>query len=224
MERDSLVIVFAKPGLPGSVKTRLVPPLTPQQAADLHLAMLADVIATAKAAAEGGVELWVADDGPELERLRALHSDIAVRPQKGDELGARLTHAFASSFAKGFDRVAVVGSDHPTLPAEYLVETIDRLEDHDVSLGPSGDGGYYAVGVRRSSWSRAAGLFQAIPWSTASVLEVTVKRAREAHLDVWLGREWYDVDEPGDLEALRADARGESAAGTYLRTLERDDS
>ncbi|UCF21332.1 MAG: TIGR04282 family arsenosugar biosynthesis glycosyltransferase [Gemmatimonadota bacterium] len=220
MDRNTLVGVFAKPASPGAVKTRLIPPLTPQQAAELHLAMLADVIATARAVSEGQVELWIAGAATDIERFRALYSDIVVRAQEGDELGARLARAFASSFANGYERVAIVGSDHPTLPAEYLIGVLCRLEDHDVCLGPSRDGGYYAVGVRRSSWPRAAEIFRAIPWSTASVLQETLERAREACLDVWVGHEWYDVDGPDDLELLRVDAREDSAAGTCLRRLE----
>ncbi len=217
MAEDELAIVFAKPALPGSVKTRLTPELSAEEAAEFHLAALADVVAIVRHAAAGEIELHVAGVEADLRQFRRLYPDLSVRSQSGADLGERLTAAFAESFAREFERAVVVGSDHPSLPPTYLRQAFDRLSDADATLGPSEDGGYYAVGLRRASWPHSQALFRDIPWSTPEVLAVTLERARSLELSVATLEEWYDVDEPADLERLARDASAASATGRFLR-------
>jgi rSAM/selenodomain-associated transferase 1 len=213
---STLIIVFTKPALPGQVKTRLVPCLTPDEAAEFHLAATADVVAVAERTAKR-VELHVAGDEDDAAELRALYPDREVRVQADGGLGERLIAAFDSAFRRDFERVLIVGSDHPTLPARHLCDALARLADCDAALGPSRDGGYYAVALRRGSWPAAQALFRFIPWSTPEVLAETRQRARDAGLRVALAPEWYDVDRPEDLQLVGRDGGPDSAAFRFLR-------
>lgn len=206
-------IVFAKAPVAGSVKTRLVPPLTPEQAVRVHAAALRDTVARAeRAVADAELEVWVGGTGADaVERIAALVPGRAVRRQGVGDLGARLAGALAVAFEAGCDRVAVIGSDHPTLPAAHLAAILDALDDADAVLGPSDDGGYYAVAVRRAGWPRARALLDGIPWSSPDVLTITRQRARHAALSLAESPVWYDVDDAGDLERAFRDAEPGSA-------------
>ena len=141
-------------------------------------------------------------------------------PQSGDDLGCRM-RAIVEARA-GVDRggVILIGSDLPTLPAAYIQSAVESLrEGSDLVLGPTEDGGYYLIGLARP----ASGLFEGIAWSTLTVLEQTLERARSAGLEPDLLPFWYDVDDRAGLERLRADlARtpAEDLAPNTARLLE----
>ena len=220
MESDA-IDVFSKPAVPGLVKTRLVPPFTPQQAAQFHLAALDDVVAAADAAVNGQAEVHIAGDASALDEFCQRYPDRAVRLQRGADLGARLSHAFAGSFRSKAGRTLIVGSAHPSSPVVHLAGAFDRLRSADVVLGPAADGGYYAVAIRRESWPDARAIFHNVPWSTSKVLEITLQRARAARLEVDFTPAWYDVDRPVDLERLRRHAGPGSASAHFLQEIER---
>jgi rSAM/selenodomain-associated transferase 1 len=218
MAEGEVIIIFTKPAVPGAVKTRLVPVLTPEQAAEFHLAALSDTISVAGQASEQ-VEVHVAGGAGDLASLQALHPDHVVRPQLGEGLGVRLSSAFRDAFASGLERVLILGSDHPSLPAQYLAEAWERLRAADVVFGPSRDGGYYCVAIRSRGWPEARSLFEEVPWSTPTVLEASLARARQAGLSVALIPEWYDVDRPEELDLLAREGDARSATVRYLREL-----
>ncbi len=220
MPDGRIIIIFAKLALPGSVKTRLIPPFSPQEAATFHLAALDDTVRVAGGVADARLELHVAGAGPALRDLAGRYPDLHVQPQDGEDLSSRLTRAFQDAFRSGARRVVILGSDHPTLPSGHLVEAFNHLLDSDLVFGPSRDGGYYAVGVRRAAWPQAQVAFQDIPWSTRRALGASLTRARDAGLSVTLAPDWYDIDAPDDLEALRRDATPESRAARFLREWE----
>ena len=209
--KDAL-IVFAKVPQPGAVKTRLCPPLTPEAAADLYAAMLGDALA--QYAALG------TEDAPVDVRLYLPPSGVALAPevwpegrpgetfaQAGEGLGARMLRAFAETFAAGYDRAVIVGTDHPTLPSGFLRLAFDELASEGlaaprtVALGPSDDGGFYAMGLS----NLVPALFAGMTYSHADVLNDTLARAADAGLDVTLLPPWYDVDDAPALDRLRAD-------------------
>lgn len=221
MRRDELIIVFTKPAEPGSVMMGLLPVLTPDEAAEFHLAALADTLATAKRTLRGPVEVHVAGDEDDVAELRALHPAHVVRRQGEGDLGDRLIHAFAEAFARGVRRVLVLGSDHPTLPSSYIADALQQLEDADVVIGPARDGGHYAIAIRSTSWPEARIIFRRIPWSTAGVLRTSLERADLVDLDVVLMPDWYDVDSADDLQTLRGDARSDSYCARFLHEVDR---
>lgn len=201
------LLVFAKAPVPGAVKTRLVPPLTPEQAARVHTAALRDTVAAACAALpRDATELWVAGDAATAQHIACVVPGLRVERQGSGDLGARLADGFARSFQRGSERVVIVGSDHPTLPGERLREAFEALGPHPVVLGPSEDGGYYAVGLVRETWPVARGLFDAIPWSSAEVLSMTLARAAELGLRATLLPPGYDLDDAASLARVLRDA------------------
>lgn len=229
------LLVFAKEPIPGAVKTRLVPPLTPEQAARVYVAALRDTVArAARAVPDAALEVWAAVGGSgggaggaggaggggggadAISRIAALFPGRAVRRQTEGGLGARLAGAFTDTFDSGCDRAAVVGSDHPTLPDAHLARAFDALDAADAALGPSDDGGYYAVALTRASWPRARALFDSIPWSSPLVLEVTRERARSLALSVASLPAWYDVDDAQHLDRAFRDAEPGSALARLL--------
>lgn len=209
------LIIFAKYPRAGEVKTRLVPPLTFDEAADLAGAFLADTLATARAAATlagANVELRVASEA-EVEPMRALllatmpdantveAGAPMIRAQRGNGLGERLHAATEAALREGCAQVCVVGSDHPTLPAAYLVDAFARLGRADLVLGPAEDGGYYLVGLRRA----IPEIFALGCFSTPRLLEETLAAAQGLGYATELLPPWYDVDDAADLERLAAD-------------------
>ena len=171
--------------------------MTPDQAAELHAAFLADLLERLQ---RGSFQVQIAWAIETNEPLPGSSSP-GFR-QEGADLGERLYRGLRR-LAGEYPLVAAVGSDHPDLPIERPAEAFARLEQGaDVVLGPAQDGGYYLIAVSRQALGRA--LFSGIPWSTGRVLEATLQRCRQQGLAVeLLGRE-SDVDTPADLERLAA--------------------
>ena len=144
--------------------------------------------------------------GPEQGPFPALPPD-RLRRQRGADLGERMSSAFAEVFVRtGTDRVLLIGSDIPHITADLLEDYFSKLDEHDVVLGPAEDGGYYLVGLHRTSFTPA--LFEDIPWSTGRVRRETVRRAEKLGLSVYLGPTLRDIDTLEDLEVvLRRSAR-----------------
>lgn len=215
MPADRL-LVFAKAPRPGFVKTRLSPPLTPAEAADVHVACLHDVVSRA-ARERARVELWYAgDDRAESWFGSAFPGLPAVRQSAGD-LGDRMVDAFERCFQDGAGRVVIIGGDVPTLPDAVLTAAFHDLEDAGGVIGPSHDGGYVLIGLARRAWPDGRRLFADVPWSTEEVFATTLRRAQETALDLRILPGWYDVDRPQDLARAAADATPESHIGRWLK-------
>lgn len=194
MSREA-VLLFTKPARPGRVKTRLVGELTAGEAARLHAAFRDDLL---ERLALGGFHLeiaWALDDGEEVPA-----GPFPGKRQVGEDLGERLFHGLSGA-ARRFDAVAAVGSDHPELGPETVEDAFRRLAaGADLVLGPVPDGGYFLIGLHRHAVCRE--LFEGIAWSTETVLEETLARARKLGLGTELLPEGHDVDRPEDLAAL----------------------
>ena len=195
LPRDTLV-VFAKAPIPGQVKTRLARHVGDRAAADLAAAFLLDTVDRARAS---GARVLLAFDPPEEEPWFREHAGSAsLSPQPDLDFGARVLAALRAARAEGAGRVVVVGMDSPHVPAERWSEAFAALEDRDLCLGPSEDGGYYLLGLREPR----AELFDGIPWGTAGVLDATRARAAALGLSVTELATDFDVDEEADLQRL----------------------
>lgn len=196
-ELKKALLIFAKQPIPGEVKTRLVPPLSPEQAAELYGCMLEDILA--KTAHFIDVERYLYYDGGEgaAGYFSAKAAGITCIPQRGKDLGERMAEAFREAFAMGHGPALIIGTDSPDLPPSYIEEAFCRLEsgDSDAVFGPTKDGGYYLVGM--ASLHRQ--LFRDIPWSSDMVLRDTLERAGHAGIRVSLLPPWHDVDTAADL-------------------------
>jgi len=197
MGHDACLLVFTKPARPGQVKTRLIGPLTPGEAAEIHAAFLADVLASL---AGGPFDLriaWALAEGEEVPGTA-----LPGERQRGADLGERLYSSLAAA-ARQYPRVAAVGSDHPELSRGRVEAAFEGLETGtDVVLGPSEDGGYYLIGVRAEALRPE--IFTGVPWSTEEVLATTLGRLGELGLSHTLLPTASDVDTPADLAALTA--------------------
>lgn len=197
------LIIFAKRPVPGQVKTRLCPPLTPLLAAELYDCMLRDVLAKADRLPGVSVFLYYQDEPDAARFFHELCPAFSCRPQKGADLGARMASAFQELFAEGFYQAAIIGTDLPDLPMAHLHQAYAMLDDAtvDAVYGPSEDGGYYLLGLKE----HRAVLFEGIPWSTGDVLCLSLERAAVAGIRTALLPVWHDVDDIADLQrpALR---------------------
>jgi len=213
--------IMAKRPQAGEVKTRLCPPLTPEEAAELALRFLLDKLDQVCRLA--GIDRFIAFSPPDAEAFFANQTGgaFSLLPQRGNDLGERLADLADRLLGDGFGVVTIIGTDSPTLPDAVLVEAHEVLtrDQADVVLGPTDDGGYYLIGLRRPSRV----LFRGIAWSTDTVLSQTVANAGMAGLRTHLLPAWYDVDVESDLHRLARDLADDRTPAlrtrSYLLTL-----
>jgi len=195
------LILFTRYPVPGSTKTRLIPALGPEGAADLQRQMTEHTMKTGRSVAGEQVELQVRFEGADPgSMVQWLGEDLLYAPQGEGDLGERMRRAFNSSFGEGFEKVLVAGTDCPSMGPGDVLEAFDLLENNPLVLGPATDGGYYLIGMCSDSPSWIYDLiFSGIPWGTARVFNSTMNVLAETGLDVGLLDEKADVDEPEDL-------------------------
>lgn len=190
----------------GASKTRLVSPLTPEEAARLSVAFLRDTAENMADAcaehADGAVHAVAVytPAGAEGAFAGLLPAGFSLLAQRGDSFGERLSHAAADLLRLGYESCCLIDSDSPTLPRARLSAAVAELRrpGDRLVLGPADDGGYYLIGLKRAH----PRLFEEIAWSTADVLTRTIERARETALEVKLLPAWYDVDDASTLRRL----------------------
>lgn len=216
-----VVFVMAKAPVPGFVKTRLCPPLSPAQASSLAEAFALDTLEKlAGLAAAGGVEVRLALDGAGQEGARGLE-DLAARllvpveGQGGGDLGARMNEALGRGLATGRPTV-LVGTDTPDLPATLVLSAFEALSRVDAVLAPAGDGGYVLVGARRP----LPELFRIdAPWSSDGVFAATCEALRRAGCPFEVLGSWDDVDDAAALGRLASRLDGASAVAPCTARL-----
>jgi uncharacterized protein len=183
----SVVVIMAKQPVPGRTKTRLSPPLSPLEAARLSEALLNDTIGLVSRVQ--GVRLALAiTPAAAIESWRPeLPGEALLLAVEGADIGVCLSEATGRLFASGYTRVIALNSDGPTLPPARVEQAEALLACADVVVGPSEDGGYYLVGLRRPE----PALFRDIAWSTPHVMAQTLERAAALRCSVALLAPWY---------------------------------
>jgi len=169
-------------------------------AASLYEA-LAERVITEVYPLDGSYELQLhVDPGHDLERYRGwIGADFSFFLQQGEDLGARLSHAVATAFALGYERVAVIGSDCIGMDQEYIEDVFAKLDAHDFVIGPCTDGGYFLLATKRN----APWLFENVAWSTPAVLETTLDKIEAREQNVFQLEEKMDIDTLEDLIAFK---------------------
>ena len=200
-EPRRVIALFAKAAIPGSVKTRLVPPLSAEEAAELALVFLLDTTdamlrAADRCNAQAVVFYSPAEATPWFRSL--LGERVQLYPQTDGSLTERLTGAYFSLAEAGYDAVCFIGADSPTLPEGTIDAAFTELSNHDLAIGPAQDGGYYLIAMRAANVE----IFSDISWSTKSVLQQTKDTARRLKLCVKLLPTWFDVDDESSLRQL----------------------
>ncbi|MEO6807010.1 MAG: TIGR04282 family arsenosugar biosynthesis glycosyltransferase [Edaphobacter sp.] len=200
------LVVMAKAPQSGKVKTRLSPPLTLDQSAAISICFLRDTTENIAAVAESGRAAGIISYTPVGEEAlfdNLLPSGFALIPQRGNGFGQRLLATAEDILACGYGSVCLIDSDSPTAPAAAFEQAIVELQrpGDRIVLGPSHDGGYYLIGLKRAHPEP----FANITWSTSVVFVETVAAAKAARLEVVILPLWYDVDDGPTLDLLTAE-------------------
>jgi uncharacterized protein len=208
--------IMAKLPNAGNCKTRLVPPLSFEDAAELSRAFVHDTVENVLTVARRtNARAWVAYTplAGEAELRSAFGGEISTLSQRGETFGDRLRTTIEDLLARGHRAVCVIDSDSPTLPPEALVRAVESCDGSDrVVIGPALDGGYYLLGLGQPHKE----LFEGISWSTALVAAQTVARANALGLAVVQLQAWYDVDEARDLATLSDELHLKQPRGGYF--------
>jgi uncharacterized protein len=200
--------IFCKTPLPGQSKTRLSPPLRPDECADLSACFIRDLTATIHAVARAGDVTGYAvytPAGTETALRALLPPGFRLLPQCEGDFGTRLQTA-TRELLDAHAGAILVNSDSPTLPATILRAAVDATRcGGTVVLSPAYDGGYTLIGVSQLYQQ----LYADIPWSTAQVHGKTLEGAAAIGLPVTNVPGWYDVDDGESLALLEAELAGE---------------
>ena len=196
-------ICFTRIPEPGRTKTRLMPFLSGEECAALHTAFLRDL---AELSRDGAMDLFIAHTPGEgwemLREIFPLAKDFF--PQEGDDLGARMHHAMERVLALGYDTCILTGADLPRMAAAHLASGFEALTGADVVFGPTADGGYYLVGLKRP----CAAIFEKQSYGGSTVFENALAAAARAGLVTAQALPCGDVDTAEELRALWRDCRG----------------
>ncbi|MDH3360574.1 MAG: TIGR04282 family arsenosugar biosynthesis glycosyltransferase [Desulfobulbaceae bacterium] len=194
------LILFTRYPMPGVTKTRLIPALGKEGAADLQRRMTEAVATQAEiVGVTRQLHFEICYDGGDPEQVKQWLAAVApsgrCRPQEGDDLGQRMQLAFAQAFADGSQRVVLFGCDCPAMSSGIMNQAFEALHDHDMVIGPAVDGGYYLLGLAAPQ----PFLFNDMEWGDEAVMARTLERAEAAGLRFFLLESLVDVDRPEDL-------------------------
>lgn len=190
---SGLVVVFAKPPVPGRVKTRLAADVGDGVAARLARAFLSDTVLGLRALR--GWDVRLSTPNPDADH----GVQVNAWQQGGGDLGARMERAFRRGFDEGYDRVLAMGADSPGAPSERWIGAARSLDSHASVIGPASDGGFDLLGLRACP----AGLFQGLPWSHPTTGARVEDRLRTMGQAPHVLPPWFDVDHLKDLKRLR---------------------
>ncbi|MGB3262591.1 MAG: TIGR04282 family arsenosugar biosynthesis glycosyltransferase [Microcoleus sp.] len=191
------LIIFTRYPEPGKTKTRLIPVLGKEGAANLHRLMAQKAIARALTLQNSrrlSVEIHYTGGSPQ-QMQDWLGTDVIYQNQTDGDLGTRMAAAFQNSFDSGVDKTVIIGTDCPALKPEIMAKAFDELSQHDLVLGPAKDGGYYLIGLGRS----VPELFGGINWGTNEVFAATRAIAQNLDLKIAYLPTLADIDRPEDL-------------------------
>jgi len=196
---DGRLLFFVKNPERGGVKTRIAVTLGQNVARDLYRNFILDMLSALQSAGFPIIICYYPEDAlDDLKRI--VGTGYAFQPQYGEDLGERMKNGMVDSFAQGFDRAIVMGSDIPDLPGAFIQESFAALETYDSVIGPSFDGGYYLIGFKQESFLPKA--FQGIEWGTDSVLTRTLDIFGANQRTAYLLPPLRDIDTVEDLKAL----------------------
>lgn len=210
------VIIFTRIPVPGKTKTRMMPYLKAKGCADLHACFLSDIRQECE---KTGYDIFVyyVPEGERKVLVSILGPDKQYREQRGEGLGNRMLSAIREVLAEGYDTCLLTGTDVPELQAGDLTAAVEKLHRKDVVFGPTRDGGYYLVGMKKAYEE----VFDGQTYGHGSVLKNTTAYLKERHISAGYTRTLQDMDVASDLRDLRRRMKEEpqirkTATGRYL--------
>lgn len=215
--KDKALIIFTREPAAGKTKTRMMPYYESGQCADLHLNFLKDIYREVR---KTDADIIVSYTGGEPRKTRAVFGDDKEYiEQRGDDLGHRMYHALEDSFALGYKKLILIGTDIPELRAESLSNAFDKLDADDIVIGPTADGGYYLIGMKNLHGEA----FDVRRYGGSSVLTDTVRSIEKAGFSIAYADTYHDMDDRDDLAGylrrMRTDRRlRNSATGKFIKS------
>ena len=196
-------VIMSRAPVAGETKTRLQSHLSPKECADLHKAFLKDItnkFSTIKKK-YSKLDLYLSITPPGSENLfkELMNDDFNIIVQRGKDLGKKMYNSLLDAYQQSKSPVIITGSDLPSLPISIITESFAGLKARDLVIGPSLDGGYYLLGMKKPY----SFLFDQQNWGNESVLEKTLKAASKHELKSHFLPEWYDVDTFNELLIFR---------------------
>ena len=193
------LILFVKYPQPGKVKTRLAQSVGFEKAAKMYKELVEKNVREIRSLSPSVCDCWIAYDPPDHEGPTRLWlgQDFDYLAQQGEDLTQRLTHATSQLFERGYESVAVLGSDTQNLSSALICQGFEELKKYDVVIGPARDGGYYLIGLKQNDPM----IFKGIAWSTSTVLKETIAKIKALKWEHYLLKELSDLDELTDVTA-----------------------
>lgn len=191
------LILMTRIPIPGQTKTRLMDIMTGNECARLHMAFLMDLFDTFKELTDK-IDIYLTYTPKNSFNIieNIIPSYIKTFPQEGEDLGDKMNNAIEDILSKGYEKVILIGSDIPNISTLDIEAAFQILEDKDIVLGPSYDGGYYLVGMKRPNDN----IFHiSKKWGGNSVLESTIDMANNQGLSIGLATKYRDIDTKEDL-------------------------
>ena len=211
MATDNAVIVFIKAPEKGRVKTRLAKGIGDAAALALYRCFVMDVLDMVRSTPWDLRMYYYPENACEAVRTW-LGDDLDFFSQKGSNLGDKMENALADTFAAGYERAVLIGSDLPDLPSGIIDTAFKGLEQCSAAIGPSRDGGYYLIGFTATGFIPQ--IFHGIPWSTNKVFDLTLSRFKDYQVSHHTLSVWQDIDTQKDLRSLTLDPSNKTAVHT----------
>lgn len=199
---NNALIVFTRVPIPGMTKTRLMPFLKGEECAELHTCFLKDIYEKANKAGADVFVFYTPKDEKDILK-EVLGNDVVCLPQYGNDLGQRMKNAIGIALRMGYEKVVLIGTDIPQIHTETMKNAFDNLNEKDIVIHPTFDGGYYLIGMKKEYDS----IWQIERYGTNTVIYDTLQHMKNEHLSTAVGQMYYDVDDREDLEHLWSDIK-----------------
>lgn len=198
-QNKNLVIVFAKPPVPGKAKTRLIPALGEQGSANFHAHLVRQTLKNVCDSDLWQVQLWAANQSmPEFFNLCANEYSLEIHYQQGSDLGERMFHAISESLRQ-YEKVCLIGTDCPGIDKKLISYTLQQLDTADLLVTPAEDGGYVQIAARTIKPE----VFSNVVWGSNRVMQKTLQNIEQTKLSGIITEPLWDIDIPKDLERYK---------------------